>query len=46
MRTEVSWYGTSGDDEGICDEDPMCMHTIAPTSSHARRKGSHHLRRS
>ena len=32
--------GASGDVAGICDDEPMCMHTTVCVSSHAAKNGS------
>src|SRR3954469_9655429 len=33
--------GASPDVAGICDDDPMCMHTTVAVSAHAWKNGSH-----
>ena len=32
--------GASGDAAGICDDEPMCMHTAVPVSAQASKNGS------
>src|SRR6185503_18191589 len=41
LKVAATAMGASADVAGICDEDPMCMHTTVSVSSHAAKNGSH-----
>src|SRR5262249_475720 len=43
VSVELTMNGASGDVAGMRDDDPMCMQTTVPVSSHAWNSGSQNL---